>query len=164
MFKAETPDDRSALADIYNRYSAWFKARLVRRYGMQEAEELLQETWLRLVPYRAAGDIRHPRAFLLRIASNLAADRNALQFNRTRYASEIYGTAPALHEPASQVDEFLAQQLVLGLPEPLRDVFVLSRISGLSNNQIAEQLGISPKTVEKRMTKAKAHCAAQLRL
>jgi len=164
MFKAETPDDRSALADLYNRYSAWFKARLVRRYGMQEAEELLQETWLRLVPYRAAGDIRHPRAFLLRIASNLAADRNALQFHRARYASEIHETEPALHEPASQVDEFLAQQLVLGLPEPLRDVFVLSRISGLSNNQIAEQLGISPKTVEKRMTKAKAHCAAQLRL
>lgn len=67
-------------------------------------------------------------------------------------------------EMPRQSDELLAKQLVLGLPQPLRDVFVLSRISGLSNNQIAEQLGISPKTVEKRMTKAKAHCAAQLRL
>jgi RNA polymerase sigma-70 factor (ECF subfamily) len=67
-------------------------------------------------------------------------------------------------EPASQIDVVLTRQLVLGLPQPLRDVFVLSRVSGLSNNQIAEQLGISPKTVEKRMTKAKAHCAAQLRL
>lgn len=128
MFKAETPDDQSALAEIYNRYSAWFRARLVRRYGMQEAEDLLQETWLRLVPYRAAGDIRHPRAFLLRIASNLAVDRNALQVHRARYANEIDGTAPALHEPASQVDAFLAKQLVLSLPEPLRDRIIVGEM------------------------------------
>lgn len=63
----------------------------------------------------------------------------------------------------AQTDEVLAKQLVLGLPVPLRDVFVLSRFGGLTNTQIGEQLGISPKTVEWRMTKALAHCAAQLR-
>lgn len=55
------------------------------------------------------------------------------------------------------------QEIVLALPQPLRDVFVLSRFGGLTNNQIAEQLDISPKTVEWRMTKALAQCAAELR-
>ncbi|MNF08639.1 RNA polymerase sigma factor [compost metagenome] len=57
----------------------------------------------------------------------------------------------------------MARELILGLPEPLRDVFVLSRFGGLTNAQIGEKLGISPKTVEWRMTRALAHCAAQLR-
>ena len=72
-------------------------------------------------------------------------------------------TVMGSHEEPSQLTQVLARELLLGLPAPLRDVFVLSRIVGLTNVQIAERLGISPKTVEGRMTKALAHCAAQLR-
>lgn len=149
---------------VYERYSAWLRTKLIRRYGLQDAEDLVQEAWLRLTIYRGTADIRHPKALLLKIASNLAADRYAKRCRRDRMADEKVVLEGWGVEMPRQSDELLAKQLVLGLPQPLRDVFVLSRISGLSNNQIAEQLGISPKTVEKRMTKAKAHCAAQLRL
>lgn len=148
---------------LYGRYAHWFRARLVRRYGAQDAEDLAQEAWLRLAPYHAVQTIRHPRALLLRIAANLMADRRARRFHRARYVDEIGATHGLAHEAPSQIDEVLARELVLGLPEPLRDVFVLSRFGGLTNVQIGEQLGISPKTVEWRMTRALAHCAAQLR-
>lgn len=137
---------------------------MVRRYGVDDAEDLVQETWLRLTPYWPTNEVRHPKALLLRVASNLAVDLFSRRDRRGKLGEEVANMDGWGVEMPRQSDELLAKQLVLGLPQPLRDVFVLSRISGLSNNQIAEQLGISPKTVEKRMTKAKAHCAAQLRL
>ena len=155
------PDD--GFAAIYSRYSGWLKARLVRRYGLQDAEDLLQETWLRLAPYQNAQEIRHPQALLMRIASNLAADRAARRNHRSRQAADVSQSHGWGYELPTQADEVLVRQLVLSLPVPLRDVFVLSRFGGLTNTQIGEQLGISPKTVEWRMTKALAHCAAQLR-
>ncbi|TPW18275.1 MAG: RNA polymerase sigma-70 factor, ECF subfamily [bacterium] len=154
---------RRAIWAIYGRYAAWLKAKLVRRYGAQDAEDLFQETWLRLAPYQAVSEIRHPQALLMRIASNLAADRTARRNHRSLHAAEVSQSHGWGYELPAQADGVLAKQLVLGLPVPLRDVFVLSRFGGLTNTQIGEQLGISPKTVEWRMTKALAHCAAQLR-
>ncbi len=154
---------RQAVSAIYDRYATWLKARLIRRYGAQDAEDLFQETWLRVAPYQAEQDIRHPKALLLRIASNLAADHYAKRNRRVRHAHEAGRLDGWGFEMPAQADEVLAKQLVLGLPVPLRDVFVLSRFGGLTNSQIGEQLGISPKTVEWRMTKALAHCATQLR-
>ncbi|MBI2260704.1 MAG: RNA polymerase sigma factor [Caulobacterales bacterium] len=151
------------MSQLYKRYSTWLRNRLVRRYGVQDADDLFQETWLRIAPYQAIGEIRHPQALLMRIASNLAADRMARRVHRSRHAAEVSQSDGWGCEMPHQAAEVLAKQLVLGLPEPLRDVFVLSRFGGLTNSQIGEQLGISPKTVEWRMTKALAHCAAQLR-
>jgi RNA polymerase sigma-70 factor (ECF subfamily) len=51
----------------------------------------------------------------------------------------------------------------LRLPENLRDVFVLSRFSGMTNQDIAIHCGVSVKTVEWRMTRALAHIAEGLR-
>lgn len=151
------------MSAIYDRYATWLKAKLVRRYGVEDAEDLFQETWLRVAPYQATLSIRHPKALLLRIASNLAADHYAHRGRRTRHANEVGQLEGWGFEMPAQTDELMARELVLGLPVPLRDVFVLSRFGGLTNSQIGEQLGISPKTVEWRMTKALAHCAAQLR-
>lgn len=155
---------RSSPIDIiHRRYGAWLKAKLVRRYGVEDAEDLSQDTWLRLVPYQSINDIRYPKALLLRIAENLAADRFGRRAKRGRLVEEVVKIEGWGMELPAQIDALLARQIVIGLPQPLRDVFVLSRVGGLSNSQIAEQLGISPKTVEWRMTKALAHCAAQLR-
>ena len=156
-------EERRDVGTVYARYSDWLRSRLVSRYGIQDAEDLLQETWLRLAPYQGADGIRHPKALLLKIASNLAADKFGRRRRRDLHAGETVAAQGWNIELPSQTDEMFAKQVVMGLPQPLRDVFVLSRIKGLSNRQIAEQLGISSKTVEWRMTKALAHCAAQFR-
>lgn len=157
---AESPE---RVHRLYDEYGVWLRTVLVSRYGRQGVDDLAQETWLRFIPYQSSKVISHPKALLLRIAANLAADRSSRRQKRSRLGLEVTNLEGlAVHEP-TQTEALAAKQLVLGLPQPLRDVFVLSRVGGLSNSQIAEQLGLSPKTVEWRMTKALAHCAAQLR-
>lgn len=45
-------------------------------------------------------------------------------------------------------------EAIEGLPDRCREVFILSRIEGFKHKEIAEQLGISPKTVEVQIRKA----------
>jgi len=151
------------LDDLHRRYSAWFRARLVHRYGAQDADDLVQDTWLRISRLCRGGEVRAPRAFLLKVAANIASGRHAGRVRLEQTASDVGRLDSWGVQEATQGESLLARQIVMSLPQPLRDVFVLSRVGGLTNSQIAEQLGISPKTVEWRMTKALAHCAAQLR-
>jgi DNA-directed RNA polymerase specialized sigma24 family protein len=118
---------RTVLA-IYDRYADWLKAKLVRRYGAQDAEDLFQETWLRVAPYQASGLVRHPKALLLRIASNLAVDRYAKRNRRVRHAHEAGRLDGWGFELPAQTAEVLAKQLVLSLPVPLRDRIVVGEM------------------------------------
>lgn len=153
-------EPRGRLDRLYRLYSPWLTARIRRRFGW-DAEDIVQEAWLWLVPISDRSEIRNPRALLLKVASNIAITRA----RKTRRRSELLlEVTPgfARSQGADQADGLMLQDMVLSLPQPLRDVFVLSRIGGLSNSQIAAELGLSPKTVEWRMTKALAFCAAQL--
>ncbi|WP_420709821.1 RNA polymerase sigma factor [Brevundimonas sp. SL130] len=149
------------LAGLYRDHGGWLTRSLRRRFG-EESDDIAHETWKRMVAfYGDAVEVRSPRALLLTIARRCAADlgRRRARGDETRSGLD-WGNQGAA---AAQDEALLLQQIILGLPEPLRDVFVMSRFVGLSNAEIAERLGIAQKTVEWRMTKALAHCAAQLR-
>jgi RNA polymerase sigma factor (sigma-70 family) len=149
------------LADLHDRYDRWLTRNVRRRFGAQDADDLVQETWLRIASLGVVDAIRHPKAFLLRTAMNLALDGH-------RHRAVVEKSAGELRSPdqtqADQLEAVLLEEIVLSLPTGLRDVFVLSRFAGLSHTQIGEQLGISTKTVEWRMTKATALCTARLSL
>ena len=147
---------------LFRSHAPWLLRALKRKFGRDVADDLLQETYLRLMRQAAPVEILAPKAFLLQVAHNLFID--GYERDRARSAFEsVQFPVQARGAAASQVETIVLKEIILGLPEKLRDVFVLSRFGGLSNEQIANQLGISQKTVEWRMTKALAHCAAQLR-
>jgi RNA polymerase sigma factor (sigma-70 family) len=146
------------LADLYHRHAAWLTRRL-RASGVQAADDVVQETYLRIAPYQARGEIRHPKSLLLRIASSLVAEEGRRAQRRSRHATEL---SPLVDAPA-QAETLLLKQLILQLPQPERDIFLFSRFEGLTNEQIAGRLEVSVKTVERRMTRALKQIDAQLR-
>lgn len=157
-----------SLDTLYRSYAAWLNRRLRRRFGAAIAdstEDLVQETYLKIAPYEAAGVVRHPRAFLLRVASNLALNhlRRAARASNGGACIEEFTESDEHVVLAEQDEAVLLRQIVSALPPPLRDVFVLSRFAGMTNQDIATACGLSVKTVEWRMTKALALVTLRLR-
>lgn len=159
-----TQVDTAPTGELYRRYSRWLRAALTRRFGVEAAEDLVQETYARLSRYPSGRVFEHPRALLLRIATNLVRDevrkRKGAKFVPLNPDRQAEWDRPA---HADQFEGLLLKQLVISLPKLYRDVFILSRFVGLSNDEIAQRLGLSVKTVEWRMSKAIAHCAKGIR-
>jgi RNA polymerase sigma-70 factor (ECF subfamily) len=157
-------EQAASVEDLYRQYSSWLGAALQRklRFSGSEVEDIVQDTYIRVARYSPADMARYPKALLLRIGMNLARDR----FRKDARLVTGRDGWPDGAEPtcaAEQQDLLELKRIVMSLPQPLRDVFLLSRFTRLTYAEIAVHLGISVKTVEWRMTKALAICAARLR-
>jgi RNA polymerase sigma-70 factor (ECF subfamily) len=133
------------------------------------ARDLTQEVYLRLA--RAGGDgvIDNPRALLFQIAANLATDHQRVQGRRSELLREAHHLLWEQEDeisPERQVlarDELAAIEAALKqLPERTRRIFYLNRFEGITQSDIALQLGISRTSVEKHVRRAWA-CVADAR-
>jgi RNA polymerase sigma-70 factor (ECF subfamily) len=138
---------------------------LRRRYGDEVADDLVQETYLRLASASASQPIRFPKALLSSVASNLARDQGRRAAVASR-AANVFALDHRSGEPASEADQLellLYKQILGSMPAVYRDVYVLNRFAGLTYGQIAQHCAVSVKVVEWRMSQALAHCAQHLR-
>lgn len=152
----------AALERLCRRHDRWLRDKLRKRYGAMLADDLTQDTYLRAAPYEVAGKIRHPKAFLMEIADNLARD----WFRNTRREAGPEESARTIDEAAEQPQqeaEINLRRIVLALPDKLRDVFVLTHIEGLSYVDVANLRKIPVTTVHHRMREALALTRKALR-
>lgn len=122
-----------------------------------EAEELVQEAFVKLWKQRDSLDLQHSvKAYLYRMVHNQALNRLRTQRIHERYTQ--HQTRQMAQEYESPKDDPELQQryrkVLDALPDQCRHVFELSRFEALKYREIAEQLGISIKTVETHMGKA----------
>ena len=125
---------------------------------LDEAEDLVQQTFVKLWEQRAAFDVQWSvKAYLYKMVHNRCLNR--LRDARTREKYKVYN-AELLeqaheHQPgaATELSERI-QKALSTLPPECRRIFELSRFEELKYREIADQLGISIKTVETQMGKA----------
>jgi RNA polymerase sigma-70 factor (ECF subfamily) len=130
------------------------------RTDVAEAEDLLHEAFLRYELRKRQGPITSPAGFLLQVAANLAIDGHR---KRGRLAPQPFELAcQSWPDPAPAIDETLVikarfERVCQGL-EALgartRDVFLMHRLEGCRQREIAATLGISRSAVEKHIAKA----------
>lgn len=125
-----------------------------------DAEELAQEAYLRILRYRHCGP-DSLKYLLIRTALNLAVSHGARACISRAHVSlenvEIVSDAPLPEEALADAQRW--QQMVAAmqsLPDRCRQVFVLRLIHGLRQREIAEHCGISTRMVEQHLAKAQA--------
>lgn len=149
--------------------------RFLRRFSLRstDAEDLAQEAFVRAYAAEAAHEITSPKAFLFRVARNLALNERAKAANATTLSLEDFAEAPVL-EGVGQValeEEMEARQRIrllaeamASLPPQCSKVFLLRKVYGLSYKEIAERLGISVSTAEKHAALGLLRCSEFMRL
>lgn len=153
-------NDRAAFKSIFSGHYQDV-CRTIHRYIVDPGltEDLAQEVFVRLWQKREKLNITsNLAAYLRRMAVNeaLAHLRKKTRFQADELPIHLPGLVAASADENLGANEL--QQRINGvvatLPDRCRLVFELSRYEELSNREIAEQLGISIKTVENQMTKA----------
>lgn len=163
------PDLASRSLDtLYRRHAVWLTGVLRQTLGTlaADAEDLVQDTYVRIGRYTPDDVARHPRALLRQIAVNLARDHMRRTVVRGWLApldSDGNDVDVRLATAATQEADLQLKRIVLALPQAYRDVFMLSRFTRMSNDEIAAHFAISVKTVEWRLSKALALCAQHLK-
>ncbi|MDE7346740.1 MAG: RNA polymerase sigma-70 factor [Muribaculaceae bacterium] len=122
-----------------------------------EAEDIVQETFSRAWQRFAEDELpEKPKSYLYRIAHNITIDH--LRKRKPQEASvsieelsEIEISEEAIDTSERDARLWIA---ISKLPNRCREVFLLSKRDGLTHAEIAEELGISIKTVENQITKA----------
>jgi RNA polymerase sigma factor (sigma-70 family) len=137
--------------NLFRRYDRWLRAAVRKRYGSEYADDVAAETFMRVAPYAAAGQVRNVKALLLQVARNLILDRK--KHDRVADLSQPVddGFFARMAAPATQDEALTLKQIVLALPPELRDVFVLKNIERMTYQEISDTLGIPYTTVNHRL-------------
>ena len=150
--------EEAALRLLVERHAPPLHAYLARLCGdASEAEDLLQESWMRVVRGASSFDAsRRFRSWAYGIATHVARDR----YRRVRARGGAHAALSASLAVASGEAGSLARVDLRGrlaeLPERLRQTLVLRYYQGMDEPEIAETLGIARGTVKSRLHAAVA--------
>jgi RNA polymerase sigma factor (sigma-70 family) len=136
------------------------RAALMRRgRSEQDADDLVQEAWIRLACYQRDQDVAQPEAFLMRAALNLSIDAHRARVNHGEQVMledvVLVDATPSAEAVLLGRERMARLSVCLGrLNDKTRAIFLAHRIDGMSYQEIARVHGLSVSSVEKHIAKA----------
>jgi len=165
-----TPSELAALRAMDDQFRPvllqFFQRRVKDR---SEAEDLVQEVFVRLLKRGNVADLQDIRGYLFQTAASALTDRARKNLSCRKDGHVSFDVLTHAHEDFSS-DRVLSgeetltrvSRALLELPERARTVFVLRRLEGLRYQDIAQRLGISVSLVEKQMARAVAYLTQRM--
>ena len=142
-----------------------FLARLLS--NSQDIEDVAQEAYLRAYVAEQQKDIEQPKAYLFRIARNLALTQLTQKSKKITDYLEESGASVVIEYGAAADSEVEAEEslglyceAVAALPEKCRQVFLLRKVHGLAHKEIAQRMSLSVSSVEKYLLRGILECKA----
>lgn len=153
--------DRAAFASIYHDFAPKLLAFTKKLVSIQEdAEEIVQEVFLKLWERK---HFLNPElnfdGYLFRIARNLVYNKARHQVYETAYSKYLVGKGNLNNNFTDNYLDYqelnqLLEETYTALPPMRKQVFVMSRLEGMSNSEIADQLQTSTSNIENHINKA----------
>jgi len=174
---ASTPDQRFAnldpahamrIAALFQEHNRALVAYLqCRLHSLSDAQEVAQEAYMRLVTLERLDQVDSLRAYLYRIASNLAVDRLRMRQVRNDHPleapTEDLHVAPIPERHASAMEQVRAlREALRELPAKTSRAFVMHVIDGSDIRVVARAMKISERMVRYHVANALAHCRARV--
>jgi len=144
----------------------WLRGRFP---SLPDVDDIVQESYVRLIRAKEEGRVGYARAYLFTTARNFVFDL----FRRDQVvvfepvadmaALSVIEEGPGVAESVSRQQELdLLADAVRVLPDRCRQVLTLRLLYGLSHKEIAAELGISAHTVKAQLAKGMRRCAEYL--
>lgn len=147
---------RSEVADLYRRYGAFLRrrARLITRDAAL-AEDALQEACLNLLRAGATfREAKQPLGWLYRVIDRASLDqlRRGKRLRSAACFEELDGVAGLAPPPGVDADTRLrALEVLAELGREEAEIAILAFVDGMTQSEIAEELGYSRVTINKRL-------------
>lgn len=163
--------DSSVIALAYREHGVALKRFLARfMFDACDVEDLSQEAYLRAHEAAQSDTVRSPKAFLFRVARNLALNelsrkaRKITDYIEDATSGDTLCSAHTLEEQQQGEERFaLFCRAASRLPPQCRRAFLMRKVYGYSHREIADQLGVSTSTVEKHIATGLYRCSHFMR-
>jgi len=126
-----------------------------------EVDDVIQETYAVLADLETVESIRHPRAYLFQVARSVISKHvrraRVVSIHAVEDLSQLgfADDCPTPEQVAVDRDELRRLAQAIGaMPAKAQEAFVLRRVDGLSQREIAARMAISENTVEKHVSRA----------
>lgn len=164
MVSSVTSPASPSIEGLYLVHRRWLTEWLRSRLGCPDnAADLAQDTFMRLLSAREIAPIREPRAFLTTVAKRVLCNHYRRQDLERAYL-EALSQMPELLAPCEEHRAIILQTLLQldalldDLPVAVKRAFLMAQVDGLGYREIADQLGISLATVKRYLHKAAMRC------
>jgi RNA polymerase sigma-70 factor (ECF subfamily) len=163
----------ASIADLYTQEFSDLRRHIGRKLrNPSEAEDVVQEAYMRMLTMPEGPVLRNAKAFLFTVASNLAVDtvRRAQRLRRlfpdmtdttTAFEGDTLEVICPRRSTEEQVDAAMRLSWVLNalndLPATCRQAFLLHKVQELSYAEVAAQMGVTVSMVEKHLSRALQH-------
>jgi RNA polymerase sigma factor (sigma-70 family) len=157
------------LEHLYRSHARELKAFARRRVGPLEAEDIVQEAYVRALQEGRIASLPCQRAYLFHIAANLTVDSARKAQVRSRYAVDPANGSSSpeqAQEPESSIENYAELRRLCAHLEDLspmcREAFLLYWVKDLDQSETARRLGVTVRTVNRYLSRAFEHLHSRI--
>lgn len=153
-------EKESKLSDVFISYQKTIRRFISRIVKPDDIDDIVQEAFIRSYEANLKQEIKYVKSYILKTARNLAFNHNAKWDNKFNDSIEDFAEPPVELGSRSFEDDYESKERFLffcratdKLSGPVRKCFILKKVYGFSQKEIAEYLQLSESTVEKHVAK-----------